>query len=59
MTTEHEIKKAVLDVREAEQKLALCRRRLDELCGIVPEGQQRKPPKKAMNRDLFRKGCQI
>lgn len=57
MGTAQEIMEAVRDLHEAEQRLAACRRRVDELCGIVPEGQQRKSPRKTQSRDQFRKGC--
>lgn len=57
MSVDKEIKEAVRELHEAEQRVAACRRRVDELCGILPTSQQRKAPRKTPSRDLFRKGC--
>lgn len=57
MENESELMQAIRKEREAEKLLAECRRRVNELAGIVPEHEQRKSGKNAFTPDSFRKAC--
>ena len=57
METESELIQAIRKEREAEKFLEECRRRVNELAGLVPEKDQRRTGKKAFTAESFRKAC--
>lgn len=57
MKEQNELWVAIREEREAEKRLAECRRRVNELCGLISDTQQRKSTRQTPSRELFRKGC--
>lgn len=57
METDTELVLAIRKEREAEKELEQCRRRVNELIGIVSDTKQRKTGRKAFTPDSFRKAC--
>lgn len=52
-----EIRRIMPERNKLLEQLAAIDRRLLELAGIEQNGGTRKPPKKTLSRDLFRRAC--
>lgn len=50
---------AIREEREAERKLAQCRRRVNELIGLIDEEAQRKSARKTLSREEFSRACNV